>query len=271
MKVVEVFPYNAVWPLQFKEQETILNDCLGDKVIDIHHIGSTSIPGLSAKDSIDILLIVQNLSDSLKLEIVGYTYKGEINIPLRYYFSKNDDKAKVNLHVCEKDHGFINLNLYFRDFLRVKDELRDEYQKLKYSLLNGGDPHTRLIGFLSNYGRGKDTFVKKVLSESGFDSYIMNFSLHDKEISEAKKYIKRYCDDHNISFDSFSFDFDNQSVKHVSLYKGASIVGHAVCELFADSSALVKMLVTKDGIHDEKFNGLINEWLIRSNYFVMSK
>ena len=87
----------------------MIKDVLAKMAIEIHHIGSTSVAGLSAKKDLDIMLVIDCLQNSLLLQKIGYTFKGELNIPLRYYFSKNTNESKVNLHVCEKTHGFISL------------------------------------------------------------------------------------------------------------------------------------------------------------------
>lgn len=65
-KHIEVVPYNPDWPHQFTKEAAKIKLALGDNAIEIHHIGSTSVPGLSAKPKIDILAVVKNSKASLE-------------------------------------------------------------------------------------------------------------------------------------------------------------------------------------------------------------
>ncbi len=55
-------PYNPAWPAQFAEEEKRVREALGDVALAVHHIGSTSVPGLAAKPVIDMLIEVSGLS-----------------------------------------------------------------------------------------------------------------------------------------------------------------------------------------------------------------
>lgn len=268
MKEIKIFPHNPMWSLQYKEQSEIIKSCLGDEIHDVCHIGSTSISDLYAKDSIDILLVVNKLHDSLKLTNIGYTFKGELNIPLRFYFSKNDNKAKVNLHVCEPDHSFIKLNINFRDYLRNNKSYMQEYNSLKLKLLESKDPSFRIRGFISNYGRGKDSFIKKVLDLSGFKDYILNFCLHDNEVSAAKDLLQDYIRENNIINHSLSdeINIDLDMNKHLVLYCGIDIVGYAQCELKNKEDATIHVLLAKTKAHTKELNRYVNKWLTMSGY-----
>ena len=135
VKNIEILPYDTDWPVQFNRESINIQAILGTQAVSIHHIGSTSIPGLAAKQDIDILLIIKQLAQAVDLQKIGYIFQGELNIPLRHYFSKEDGKAKFNLHVCEAYHSFITLNMVFRDYLRNHPQDREAYAKLKYSIL----------------------------------------------------------------------------------------------------------------------------------------
>ncbi|HGM5240820.1 TPA: GrpB family protein, partial [Serratia marcescens] len=81
MRTVAVVPYEKQWPVMFKAESSLIQALLGEVVKDVHHIGSTSVPGLSAKPVIDILLEVHNINelDKYNLEMVraGYIARGE--------------------------------------------------------------------------------------------------------------------------------------------------------------------------------------------------
>ncbi len=67
--VIKVVPYSSLWvKVLFQEEANIIKDRLKEKCLDIYHIGSTSVYGLIAKPSVDILCIVDKLNDSLILE-----------------------------------------------------------------------------------------------------------------------------------------------------------------------------------------------------------
>ncbi|MGV2432421.1 MAG UNVERIFIED_CONTAM: GrpB family protein [Rickettsiaceae bacterium] len=86
---------------------------------------------MCAKEDIDILCIIDDLQNTSALKEIGYIFKGEFNIPLRHFFSKNTIYSKVNLHITEQNHGFIKLQLAFRDYLRSNPGTAKEYFRFK--------------------------------------------------------------------------------------------------------------------------------------------
>ncbi|WP_339040762.1 GrpB family protein [Candidatus Lariskella endosymbiont of Hedychridium roseum] len=84
----------------------------------LHHVGSTSVPGLAAKPKIDIMAVVLDLFfKESQLEAIGYRYRGGFNIPLRRYFTIRAEERSINLHVFEENDPEIELNILFRDHL----------------------------------------------------------------------------------------------------------------------------------------------------------
>lgn len=85
---IKVVPYNGNWPKMFEQESALIQQALGANCIIIHHIGSTSIPGLSAKPIIDMLPVVKNILEVDKatkaMESLGYEVKGEYGIALRF-------------------------------------------------------------------------------------------------------------------------------------------------------------------------------------------
>ena len=270
MKTIEVTSYNPNWPLQYEDEAKKIKEALSSNVIKVHHIGSTSISGLSAKKELDILLIVNKINDSLLLQNIGYRYKGEINIPLRYFFSKNTEKTSVNLHACEKNHGFISLNLAFRDWLRNNPDDRQDYQKLKYKILQSPNANHKVSGFLSNYTRQKDSFIKGIIKKSGHNTLTINFCLHDNECSAARKYRQKYFLKKKSIEDPFAQTFAHENHKHFILYQGAEIVGYAHAQLRQENRAAIHII----SINKEKrrlsfgsqFIQMIEKWLNTHGY-----
>jgi len=125
MKIIEVVPYDPNWPTIFAVESKIIQEAFGENCLEIHHIGSTSVPGLAAKPKIDMIAVVKDPSEVIEqLSSIGIQYRGEYNIPLHYGFSKRG-KVDINLHVYEEVHPEIKLNLLFRDYLRSHAVARD--------------------------------------------------------------------------------------------------------------------------------------------------
>ncbi|MEW5940023.1 MAG: GrpB family protein, partial [Chloroflexota bacterium] len=103
MKVV-IAPYDPNWPILFEQEKARLEGALGDHVLDIQHIGSTSVPGLGAKPIIDIMIAVRSLEEADEFCIrpiveMGYEYVKEFEreTPMRRYFRKSNE-AGVRTH-----------------------------------------------------------------------------------------------------------------------------------------------------------------------------
>ena len=101
MRILTVVDYDDMWPTLFENERSLLQVTLGHVISQIHHIGSTSVPGLSAKPVIDILIEVTNLDelDSMNqaMERAGYTVRGENGISNRRYFTKGENQRS---HPC---------------------------------------------------------------------------------------------------------------------------------------------------------------------------
>lgn len=164
MDKIEVVPFDARWADQFAKEKTDIERVFGSKVI-VHHIGSTSVPGLDAKPIIDIICVVPDFEDSVqKLESLGYEFKGNFfNIPLQYLFIRRTG-ISVNLHVFDDEqHPELELALAFRDALRADKKLRDDYVALKHRLLeNSAVQENHESGFV-NYTLCKRPFIYEAL------------------------------------------------------------------------------------------------------------
>jgi GrpB-like predicted nucleotidyltransferase (UPF0157 family) len=138
-RTVEVVPYDPAWPSEFDRVRAELAAVLGPSAAAIHHIGSTSVPGLSAKPVIDVLVETPDLSmidrASPSLERLGYEARGEYGIPGRRYFSRPPGSSlKVHVHCFESGHDGIARHLRFRDYLRAHPHAAASYGNLKRSL-----------------------------------------------------------------------------------------------------------------------------------------
>lgn len=207
--------HDDFWDYIYQKEEKLLRNFLKDNVIEIHHIGSTSIPNLVAKPQIDIVLSVCDLERSIKqLELAGYVYKGEFNIPFRYFFGKNQAETKINLHVVlDKAPEMIGF-LKFRDYMRSHPEAVQEYADLKISIADKL-PSMKKYSFLNEYTLLKDDFIRNILRKSGFEGLCMRFVVHHNE----EKYEHTVCSLHNYVIKSEDMRF--------VFYRGAEVIGYA--------------------------------------------
>lgn len=272
-KHIEVVPYSTDWPSRFEEEKEFLEQTLKQHAIAIHHIGSTSVPGLVAKNILDILCAVDALSESLALEKVGYIYKGEFNIPLRAYFSKAIGDLKVNLHVVEQDHGFIALNLCFRDYLRAHDEAREAYAQLKEKLLQDPLSFQRLEKAFTGYNLGKDEFIKDILRRADFKGLTINFCMHHREWGAARQLRQTYFFDRVPMDDPYTWTFDHPDHVHFVLYQGADIIGYAHVQLWPEKRAALRIIVIDEPYRNHGFGGkflaICEKWLKQQGYAVL--
>jgi GrpB-like predicted nucleotidyltransferase (UPF0157 family) len=134
---VRLHEYDSRWPDHFAREEQRIRRALGDGVLRLEHVGSTSVPGLVAKPRIDILLVVSDPADEASyapaLQAAGYTLRiREPNWHEHRLF--NGPETEVNLHVFGSDSAEIERLLRFRDHLRTHTADRERYAAAKRKL-----------------------------------------------------------------------------------------------------------------------------------------
>ena len=134
-----VEPYNPEWKKRFEVEAKYLRSIFSDKVISIEHVGSTAVPGLAGKPTIDILITVAKIeiADELleKIEGIGYKSLGDyINKSSRLFVKEANDTRLVNLHIFEATHPHVKDVIDLRNFFRSHSEVVEEYSKLKFDL-----------------------------------------------------------------------------------------------------------------------------------------
>jgi GrpB-like predicted nucleotidyltransferase (UPF0157 family) len=162
---VKIVPYTELWKKAYQDEEKLLWRVIGEFVIDIQHIGSTSIPGLASKPIIDIAAFVKSLNigeECIKpLEKIGYEYHDDAGIPGRHFFVKGSKDNRTHfLHIEEINGELWKNHLLFRDYLRKHREAAIEYEDLKIELAKkyGNDRDTYTIE--------KDWFIKTILAKA---------------------------------------------------------------------------------------------------------
>ncbi len=159
---VEVAPYDPAWPAQFQAEADRLRPLFSDNLVAIHHMGSTAVPGLSAKPILDLLVEVRDLArvDALNeaLGALGYTPRGEYGLPGRRYFPRilpgATDRHTHHVHVYQTGNPENARHLAVRDYLRAHPDEAAAYAQIKQAL---ADQHPWDI---DAYVDGKDAYVK---------------------------------------------------------------------------------------------------------------
>lgn len=137
---VQVVPYDPSWPQQFETERRQLLEAVPDLAA-VEHIGSTAVPGLPAKPTIDILAITADLPGLLvrldRLAAIGYEFKpGSFPDDPHHLFLRKlrDARRTHHLHVLAKGHPAIEEYRLFRDFLRSVPEAAHAYGAIKVRL-----------------------------------------------------------------------------------------------------------------------------------------
>ena len=164
---IVVVEYDPRWPSLYEADRSAIASALGPLVRGIEHVGSTSVPGLSAKPTIDILLGVE--ADDLDkivepLVAIGYEYNPdwEISVPMRRFLRrlKLDNTHTHHLHAVPYGSEFWTRHVRFRDYLRAHPEKAREYGELKIRIAR--EHETSL-----DYTFAKTEFIRAVEALAG--------------------------------------------------------------------------------------------------------
>ena len=121
---VELVSHDPSWSSQAAAESARLAAAIGETLIRIEHVGSTSIAGIAAKPTIDLLPIVRDLTalDARRpqIEALGYVWRGEFGIPGRRYCIREEGGRRLfHVHCNEEGSPEIARTLDFRDYLRA--------------------------------------------------------------------------------------------------------------------------------------------------------
>jgi GrpB-like predicted nucleotidyltransferase (UPF0157 family) len=156
-------PYDPAWPSLFTRLAKQIHEALGDAILLLEHVGSTSVPGLSAKPIIDMVLEVADSSDESSyvkpLEEKGYTLR--IREPDWYeHRLLKPPEVEGNLHVFSAGCEEIERMLLFRDWLRIHADDRLLYEETKRELA------ARTWKYTQNYADAKAEVVQEILARA---------------------------------------------------------------------------------------------------------
>lgn len=158
-RVIEVVPHDPEWARQFAQEAEEWREVMGGEIIDVHHVGSTAIQGVSAKPIIDLVIVVQDIErvDAYDAEMTrrGYLPRGEYGIPGRRYFIKGTEIHRTHhIHVYGDGSPEIARHIAFRDYMNAHPDEAAAYGRLKEELA-AAHPHD-----IDAYVDGKDGFIK---------------------------------------------------------------------------------------------------------------
>ena len=166
---VEIVEYRPRWAEVFERERAAILERCQPWVSEVHHVGSTSVPGLAAKPILDIMPVVASPDDGEKavgpMTTLGYRYRGDNGLPGRFYLDKVvDGRTVVHCHMYPQDHSDVRKLVAFRDRLRSHRETAFEYERLKRKLaLKYRDEREA-------YTDGKGTFISKTTALALADS-----------------------------------------------------------------------------------------------------
>ena len=162
---VQVVGYDAIWPLKFEAEQAALQECIGPWVTaGIHHVGSTSVPGLVAKPVIDILVGVESLDQSRpcieQVAARSYLYWPYRTDVMHWFCKPGPVHRTHHLHLVPAGSPRYQDELAFRDTLRADVALASRYAALKQDLA------TRFRHDREAYTERKAPFIREVLAIS---------------------------------------------------------------------------------------------------------
>ncbi|MFC4606849.1 GrpB family protein [Streptomyces maoxianensis] len=160
---VHIHDYDPSWPVKFEAERAALQDCIGPWVVgDIHHVGSTAVPGLPAKPIIDILVGVDSLDYSrlciqrvASLDYLYWPYRSNV---MHWFCKPHPARRTHHLHLVPMGSRRYLDELAFRDALRAEPGLAARYAALKRDLA------ARFRSDREAYTEHKAPFVKGVLA-----------------------------------------------------------------------------------------------------------
>ncbi|NTX52198.1 GrpB family protein [Myxococcus sp. CA051A] len=164
---VTLVPHDPRWAEAAAAEARSLADALGPVVLRVHHVGSTAIPGISAKPILDLIPVVTSVDELDKhqgvLEALGYAVWGELGLPGRRYCTKDNPRTRerlVQLHGYADGSREISRHLAFRDYLRERPSVARDYddEKARCQRLHPNDSHA--------YSDCKNAWIKRIEAEA---------------------------------------------------------------------------------------------------------
>ncbi len=161
VRQIEIVDPDAAWPGVFEMLRSRIDGALGDRVLAIEHVGSTSVPGLAAKPVIDIDLTVADTDDEdayvPALEALGFVLRVREPWWLGHRCLVSPEPA-ANLHVWPPDSPEAARHRLFRDWLRADEADRQRYAAVKREVAADG--------LMSEYNARKEGVIREIYTRA---------------------------------------------------------------------------------------------------------
>jgi GrpB-like predicted nucleotidyltransferase (UPF0157 family) len=163
---IRLVDYDPAWPGLFEREARRIRGVLGDRVLELEHTGSTSVPGLAAKPCIDMTLVIPDSADEATyvpdLEAAGYVLVIREPDWYEHRVFKGPD-TNVNLHVFSPGSPELARMVAFRDWLQTHEDDRELYERTKRELAG------REWKFVQNYADAKTEVVESIIARARAD------------------------------------------------------------------------------------------------------
>jgi GrpB-like predicted nucleotidyltransferase (UPF0157 family)/GNAT superfamily N-acetyltransferase len=260
LRTIEVVPYNPLWPQMFEAEAALIQKAMGENCIAVHHIGSTSIPGMSAKPIIDMMPVVRDIQkvEAGPMEALGYEAKGEYGMAFRRYFQTSDR----HVHVYEEGDPEIDRYLKFREWMRSHPDDAKAYAELKVELA------AKFTHDILGYCNGKDAFVASIDQKDGYDGWHMVQALMNREWAAVRR-LRQDCF-FKSNPDPYTWTFDKKDHIHFVFYKNTDIIGYAHLQLWPHHRAALRIIAIDERYRNRGYGILFlkqcERWLSHQGY-----
>ena len=158
---IVIVEYDPAWPAEFVRLRDRAQAALGDVAIAIEHVGSTAVPGLPAKDVIDLVAVIESDDDLpeaiSRLEAIGYEARGSLGVEGREAFWWPEGEKRHHLYFSPRTSVELQAQVAFRDLLSSDPAIARDYVELKRELAE------RFRDDRNAYTEGKTEFIESVL------------------------------------------------------------------------------------------------------------
>jgi GrpB-like predicted nucleotidyltransferase (UPF0157 family) len=164
--IVELYDHQIEWEQNAKETIKYFKNKFGDLIVDIEHIGSTSIKTIKAKPIIDLVVGIKDFNNSKKImekmEIDGLKYCPKNDGPESKMFVIGELNGILThiIHLVEHNGNEWNNKINFRDYMNNNIEKAKEYENLKMNLMKNNK------NSVSNYHKSKEQFIIEKIKEA---------------------------------------------------------------------------------------------------------
>ncbi len=158
--------YDPAWPKLFKQYAATLQRILGDVIIEIHHLGSTSIPGMFAKPNIDIYILATSLDavrdHTEQIQTAGFTARGDYSNIGEEYFTLDSPSGEriASIHIFEGTDAVFRPYKNFRDYLIAHPKEKERYISLKQDL------YKKYADDYPAYDEGKKALIQELVDKA---------------------------------------------------------------------------------------------------------